>query len=660
MFRGPSNFSPCRLSSRYTSWGPDHLVVGPACLITLLALDRHRDMNLTHETARRLLFVLLLLIFAAHAVDADQILVPSGSAHRPLLKSIYAGCYQVEDFFDQQTKAVAFVFISHTCPVAQQYLPRLNEMYRSLYADGIRFIGVYSNSRVDLQIMARHAQDADIQFPVMLDYEHRLADLLDVQVIPEVVVLDASQSRRYQGAIDNQFKKRGRNRVASEHYLADALQAIITDMPVERGFAAPSGCRVERNPRPLPQHEITYHRDIAPLMQKNCQSCHRPGEVAPFELLTYEDAYYNAETIAEVVEERRMPPWHAYLNPKFGQLNHDARLSEKEISTIMAWVRAGAPEGDPQDAPPPITWPDTKAWTIGRPDFEYKIPKPFPIPKTGVLDYQFWRVPMDFPEERWVQAVEVKPGNPEVVHHITMHLVKSSDKNYSTLAGMLELYGFDNQGAVMVGDYVPGDPYRAQVFGPGRALRMPAGSDLIFELHYTPNNREATTDQSMVGIRWSDQPPVDEIESRVFRKPVGRFEIPPHEYHYRMEDSYYFDHDVEIDAIRAHFHLRGKSYRLEIVHRDETTGEVTDRETVFSIPVWDLDWQRTYELATPLRVEAGTELVAVGHFDNSRWNPNNPDPDATVYWGQQTADEMFNTRFIVRRAPEVTGEAGEQ
>jgi hypothetical protein len=580
---------------------------------------------------------------------ADPIRVPQQSAERPLLKSIYAGCHQVEDFFDEDTKAVAFVFISDTCPVAQQYIPRLNELYRDLYDEGIRFVAIYSNSRTNLQLMAKHAHEVDLQFPVMMDVQHRLANLLDVQVIPEAVVLDSSMVKRYHGAIDNQFTKRGRIANATEHHLLDALRAVIDGESVEREFVAASGCRVERRGRPPMKQEITYHRDIAPIIQNKCQSCHREGEVAPFELMTYEDAYYNASTIAEVVQERRMPPWHAYLNSKFGELSHDARLSAEEINMILAWADAEAPEGDPKDAPDPISWPDTKAWTIGKPDFEYKIPDPFKIPKTGVIDYQFERVPMNFPEDRWVRAVELKPGNPEVVHHIAMHLVKSSDKNYSTIAGMLELYGFDNQGALMIGDYVPGDPYRAQIFPTGRALRLPAGSDLIFEIHYTPNNREETTDQSMVALQWSDEPPVEEIHSRVFRKPVGRFKIPPHEHHFRMTDSYYFEDDVEIDAIRAHFHLRGKSYRLEIVRRDEETGEVTERETVFSIPAWDLDWQRTYGLSPPLRVEAGTELVATGHFDNSRFNPNNPDPTAEVRWGQQTDDEMFNTRFIVRR-----------
>lgn len=424
-------------------------------LLMQLWLGSYQNMKFMHTSTWTTLLLLSSLFAQSNAMAGDPIVIPSNSAERPLLKSIYAGCHQVEDFFDDETRAVAFVFISRTCPVAQQYLPSLNELYRQMHADGIRFVAVYSNPRANLQVMAKHAHDRDINFPVMLDTGHRLADLLDVQVIPEVVVLDDSLTKCYQGAIDDQFTKRGRKAEASKYYLRNALQSVVADKPVSREFVAASGCRVERRQRPLPKGEVTYHRDIAPIIQNKCQSCHREGEVAPFELMTYDDAYFNASTIAEVVEERRMPPWHAYLNPKHGKLSHDARLSEDEIKLIRAWAQAEAPEGDPADAPAPISWPATKAWTIGQPDFEYKIPEPFEIPKTGILDYQFWRVPLDFAEDRWVQAVELKPGNPEVVHHMAMHLVKASDKNYTTLAGMLELYGFDNQGAVMIGDYVP-------------------------------------------------------------------------------------------------------------------------------------------------------------------------------------------------------------
>lgn len=600
------------------------------------------------------------MIATSSLVHANPITLPAIFSERPLLKSIYAGSHQLQDFFRDDAVAVVFVFTSQTCPVAQQYVPTLNELHQRFSEHGVRLVAVYTNSRVGIASMAKHAHDADVHFPAMLDYEHRLAKLLDVTVTPEVVVLDAGLHKRYQGSIDDQFTKRGRKSAANEQYLESALTALVEGQPIEIDYVAPSGCQLETRPRLQPQRDrdVTYYRDVAPIIQAHCQTCHRPGNVAPFELMTYEDAYYSASTIAEVVEERRMPPWHAYLNPKFGKLQHDARLSQDEIDTLIAWADADAPEGDRDDAPPPVTWPTPDEWKIGKPDLVYKIPKPFPIPKTGILDYQFFRVRLDFQKDRWVQAVEMKPGNLSVVHHMAMHLVAASDKNYSTIAGMMELYGFDNEGVRMIGDYVPGDPYSAKTFAPGRALRLPANTDVIFEIHYTPNNREATTDQSMAGFRFAETPPAVELHSRVFRKPVGRFRIPPHAHHFQMQDSYYFSEDVEVDAIRAHFHLRGKSYRLELVQRDELSGEIRERETVFTIPAWDLDWQRTYELSQPLVVPAGSELVATGHFDNSRWNPNNPDPDSEVLWGQQTSDEMFNSRFIVRKknAPSAASE----
>ena len=579
--------------------------------------------------------------------------MPADVDQQPVLKSIYAGLHQLHEFFDKDTRAVVFFFTSQYCPVAQQYVPRLNELHAQYQEQGIQLVAVYSNSRVNIMSMAKHAHDSDIHFPAMLDYEHRLADLLGVKITPEAIVLDANLVKRFQGPVDNQFTKRGRMPKASKHYLTDALNAILQDQPVPQPYVLASGCRMERQTRPFPEREITYHRDVAPIMQRRCQSCHREGQVGPFELVTFDDVYFSANTIAEVIQERRMPPWHAYLNPKFGKLKHDARLSEDEINTVLAWVAAGCKEGSPEDAPEPISWPDPDEWAIGEPDLVYQMAEPFPVPKTGILDYQFFRVKLDFPEDRWLSAIEVRPGNREVVHHIALHLVPAGDKDYSGLAGMIELYGIDNAQTRFIGDYVPGDPYRAKVYPSHQAMRIPRHTDLIYELHYTPNNREATTDQSLAAMRWATKAPQEEVSSSVFRKPLGRFSIPPRVHHFRMEDSYYFEQDVVLDAIRAHFHLRGKSYRLELVDRDESTGRIVNRETLLTIPVWDLDWQRTYELDQPLTIAAGTELRATAHFDNSKWNPNNPDPDTTVAWGQQTEDEMFNSRFVVRRPHEV-------
>jgi hypothetical protein len=229
-------------------------------------------------------------------------------------------------------------------------------------------------------------------------------------------------------------------------------------------------------------------------------------------------------------------------------------------------------------------------------------------------------------------------------------VVPAGDRNFSGFSGMTALYGFTTEGAVLINDYVPGDTYNAAIYQKGQAVRIPKNSDLIFEIHYTTTGKSAEVDQSMVGFRWAKEKPEEEVLTKVFRKPIGRFRIPPQEHHYKMEDSYYFEHDVLIDAIRPHFHYRGKSYRVEIVERDPETDEITSRKTLLRVPIFDEGWQRTYELETPLFLKAGTEIIATGHFDNSRFNPRNPDPDTTVLWGQQTTDEMFSTRFKYRLA----------
>lgn len=579
---------------------------------------------------------------------AEPLTIPSSPLKRPHLKSIYSGVHQLADFQRPDTTAIVCVFVGVECPVSKQYLPRLRAIHEEFGPKHVQILGIYADASVNVMSMATHAHENDILFPVLLDQQHRLADLLEVTVVPEVVVLDANWEKRYQGAIDNQFKKRGRLGDASQHYLVDALKQVLAGERVETDYVPASGCPLERNDVIKEAKDLTFHADVEPIIQKHCQSCHRPKGVAPFELTTFADVSNNAEKIQEAVGERRMPPWHGFLNPEFGRLANDKRMSEVEINKLLAWFKSGAVEGDPKDAPAPIKWPDSKGWGIGNPDYVYRIDPPFKVPKSGILEYQFFRVKLDFPTDRWFQAIEIKPGNPEVVHHITLHLVEAGQRTYTGLVGMAALYGLNTQRARLLNDYLPGDTYNAKVHPPGQAVRIPKHSDLIFEIHYTPNNREATTDQSMVAFNWAQELPQEEVLTSVFRRPVGRFRIPPHHPHFRMEDTYYFEHDVELDTIRPHFHLRGKSYRLEIIERNKDTDEIQQRTTVLTVPLYDFNWQRTYELATPLRIRAGTELLATAVFDNSELNPNNPDPSATVYWGEGTADEMFSTRFKYR------------
>ena len=600
----------------------------------------------------RILFPSLLLSLAlgVQSVHGAPIKMPEKSSERPVLKTIYASSHSLKEFKRDGTKALAIIFVCEHCPVAQQYMARLREMYEKYHSQGVEFLAVLPNRGTNILDMATFAHDMDVPFPVLEDVDHRLADVLEARVTPEVVVLDAAWEKRYQGAIDDQFTKRGRRREATMNYLTDALDAVLAGKTVETTETHASGCPIERQGPAPATRKVTYYRDVAPILQANCQSCHRPGEVGPFELMTYEDAYDNATRIAEVVMERRMPPWHGNLNPDFGHLRNDQRLSAEDIATLTDWVAQHAPPGDKADAPKPISWPAKGAWQIGKPDFVFKMVEPFKLPKSGVLEYQFFRVKMNYPEDRWFQAIEIKPGNPEVVHHVSLHLVPAGDRQFVGFAGMTALYGLNASRATLINDYVPGDTYNAKVYPAGQAVRIPAHSDLIFEVHYTPNNREATTDQSMVAFRWAQKPPQEEVLTSVFRKPIGRFQIPAYHPNFRAEDSYYFEHDVLIDAIRPHFHLRGKTYRVEMIERDPKTDAIVERKTVLTVPVWDPDWQRTYELGTPLLLKAGTELAVTGHFDNSWLNPNNPNPAVNVVWGQQFYDEMFSTRFKYRLA----------
>lgn len=590
---------------------------------------------------------ILAALATASTAHARTLEVSTKPSERPRLKSIYSVEHELSELKDKDTKAIVFVFLDVDCPVALQYVPTLLELHKQYAQQGVAFFGIYPNARVNVLKMAAHAHDQDLPFPVFQDRGQKLAKMIEVSVTPEVAVVDANWNLVYQGAIDNQFKKGGRIANPTEFHLRDALESLLHGQPIANPYMRASGCPLEQHSTPVSSEKLTYYRDIAPILQTKCQGCHRPGGVGPFALMTYEDAYLSAARISEVVEERRMPPWHGFLAPEYGKLKNPQDLTEAQITAILSWVEQGADAGDPKDAPAARKFPHPDDWEIGDPDFTYKI-KPFTVPKSGIIDYQFFRVSLRFAEDRWFNAVQVKPGNEKVVHHIGLHIVPASDKEFQGFGGMAALYGFTTEGAVLINDYVPGDTYNAVIYPQGQAVKIPKNSDLIFEIHYTTTNKSAEVDQSMVGFKWAQEPPTEEVFTKVFRKPIGRFRIPPRENHFRMEDSYYFEKDVLIDAIRPHFHYRGKSYRVELVERDPNTDEILTRKTLLTVPIFDEGWQRTYELETPLLLKAGTEIIATGIFDNSRFNPRNPDPNETVLWGQQTNDEMFSTRFKYR------------
>ncbi|HEX8204008.1 MAG TPA: peroxiredoxin, partial [Isosphaeraceae bacterium] len=329
--------------------------------------------------------------------------------------------------------------------------------------------------------------------------------------------------------------------------------------------------------------------------------------------LSYDDARRHAAMIGEVVEDRRMPPWHA--DPRHGHFENDRSLSPQERATLLAWVEQGTPLGDPAELPAPRHFPE--GWSIGQPDVVFEIPEPYTVAAQGTLPYQRFRVSTGFTQDQWIQAAEARPGDRSVVHHIIVYVVdpKGNVRNL----GQSHLCG-----------YAPGD--MPSIYPVGTAKKIPAGSDLLFEVHYTPIGK-IKTDRSAVGLIFAREPVTRQALTIGIAQP--KFAIPPGDDNYRVESSYTVRGDARLLSFMPHMHLRGKDFRYTATYPDGTS------EVLLSVPAYDFGWQSTYRLAELKAMPRGTRIDCVAHYDNSANNPANPDPAKTVRWGEQTWQEMM-------------------
>jgi peroxiredoxin len=539
---------------------------------------------------------------------------------------------------------LVLAFIGTECPIANLYCERLEGLSRNYRGRAVTFLGINSNNHESVAEIAEHAKTYGLTFPVLKDPENRLADLLDVERTCEVLVLDVRDRILYRGTIDDQYSLKAHRDRPTREYLVAAINAVLAGREVAEPATPVIGCPIDRvdlqvarreRPRfrpaspeiravlaarervqPVRVGSVTYAADVAPILQAKCQPCHRSGQVGRFSLTTYTQARRWAASIEEVVEERRMPPWHA--DPRYGHFENDRSLSAQQRATLLAWVAQGTPPGDLSKQPPPKQFSDE--WRIGEPDVVLEMPEEFQVPATGAVPYQHFRVKTHFTEDRWVQALEARPGNRAVVHHIVV---------------------FVDDGKKLLGDplrhmkthlvsFAPGD--LPSVYSPGTAKLIPAGADLIFEMHYTPIGT-AMPDRSKVGLIFANTPPARRAYTMVIRD--RDIAIPPGEPNYEARASYTFTHDAHLLSFMPHMHLRGKDFVYKAVYPDGRS------EILLSVPAFDFAWQSIYRLAEPLELSRGTRIECVAHFDNSAQNPANPDPTKRVLWGEQTWDEMM-------------------
>ncbi len=385
---------------------------------------------------------------------------------------------------------------------------------------------------------------------------------------------------------------------------------------------------------------VTFSKDVAPILQANCQGCHRPGEAAPFSLLTYQQARPWAKAMKEAVLLKKMPPWFA--DASVGHFKNDRALAQKDIDTLTKWVEAGAPEGNPKDMPKPLEF--TEGWNIGKPDLVFEMPEAFDVPASGTIEYQYVILPYKFTEDRWVQMAEVRPGNRALVHHVIAFIRDGNSKwNRDKTPGEVFLPEKNSKGerqglsGDMLAGYAPGLPPIELPAGTARLVK--AGSDIVFQMHYTANGKPGQ-DKTKVGIVFAKEPPKERIMTLAALN--QKFTIPAGDPNYKVDAEIELGHEAKLRALLPHMHQRGKDFEYRLVF---PTGET---QTILRVPRYDFGWQLWYEPKDEILLPKGTKISCTAHFDNSPNNPSNPDATKDVKWGDQTWEEMMIGFFDVR------------
>jgi peroxiredoxin len=526
---------------------------------------------------------------------------------------------QLHELRRSQARAVVLFFTANGCPVARQSASKLNRL-RERYAErGVEVFMVNASPGDDRRSIGQEMKELRVPYlPVLKDDTQGVARHLGVNRTGVTLAISTKDwSVFYRGAIDDQLVEGAQKPQPTELYLETALTEFLEGKTITTASTVARGCALTFDGGEGPDSApVSYAKDVAPILEKNCVSCHSPGNIGSWSMTTgHRKVKSMSKMIEEVVLTRRMPPWDA--DPAIGKFANKPELSLRDAQTLLRWIHQGAPRGEGDDPLAEVKAPATSDWPLGPPDIILRLPKPENIPATGVLPYRHLQVRADNPTDAWVGAVWVKPGNNKVVHHVLLRIKENGPKDHT---------GAD---AMFVG-WAPGS-YRG-AFPAGSGKFLPANAKFDIEMHYTPNG-SPQTDQTEIGLYLLKEKPALVYES----VPVmnSSFEIRPGDPASAVQAMYGFKQNATLHSVTPHMHLRGRTMKFETLYPDGR------REVLCSVPRYDFNWQLTYQLAQPRKIPAGTWALLSGTFDNSRQNPANPDPKKTVHWGDQSFDEMF-------------------
>lgn len=533
-----------------------------------------------------------------------------------------------ELYYYDNAKAIVFMVQGNGCPIVRNAMPRFKELRDQYAKQGVQFFLLNSNFQDDRAKIIKEADRYSYDIPILVDETQLIGEALKLVRTGEVFVVDPETwTVAYQGALDDRLTYENQKENASAHFLRDAIDNMLAGEPVAVASTNGIGCLInfpEQQPLAKAKHaEISYSDDIAPILLENCVACHREGGLGPWAMTDYNMVRGFSLMIREVLRTQRMPPWHA--DPMVGHWRNDRSLTQEEVKTLVHWIEAGAPRGDGED---PLAMNEAQyfAWDVqdiyGPPDYVIDIPA-MEIPATGVVDYQYHSVENNIPQDVWVKAAEIMPGDRQVLHHV------------------ITTFGYDKNGRFRpiggLNGYAPG--LNNDGFPDGTGVLLPADARFEFQMHYTPVGR-ATVDASKMGIWVHDEKPTHAMVSMFVANP--RIKIPAGANNHKETVSRTIRKDAYLYSLMPHAHFRGKAAEFRAQYPDGSS------ELLLSVPNYDFNWQTTYEFAEPKYLPAGTKLIQANWWDNSAQNHANPNADIDVYWGEQSWEEMLFGAITLR------------
>ena len=529
-----------------------------------------------------------------------------------------------------QARAIVLFFTGNGCPIARQSIPKLRELRRKFADQGVAVWMVNSYSQDDRESVRKEAGKFPVgSVPVLMDQHQALALSFGVQRTAETIAIDTSDwSVFYRGAIDDQLTEGAVKPGAAEKFLENALRQRLAGEPVLRAKTSVKGCLISfEKVSTAPEGEVSYAKQVAPILQAKCVGCHSAGNIGPFAFSSYAVAKKQARMMEEVILAQRMPPWHA--DPAFGRFQRARSLDTLQTQTLLSWVTQGAPRGEGDDPLTAATPAPPVAWPLGQPDFVARFEHPEEIPATGVLDYRHIRVAAPNPEDAWLGAITIRPGAREVVHHVVLRAKIRGNSDDGSDRGTL------------MAVWVPGAvPVR---FPENTGRFLSKGAQLDIEMHYTPDGA-VRTDETEIGFYQLPAPP--KMPLTTVAAINMDLNIPPGDADSRTHALVAIKKDSTLYSLSPHLHKRGSWMKFEALLPDGS------RQTLLSVPHYDFNWQTEYYLAEPRHLAAGTWILCTGGFDNSALNPSNPNAAKRVKWGEQSFDEMFVGFMNVAETPD--------